>query len=179
MNNFFTGTFSQPLDLPTDLRHGLGTKGLELWTGTNKCRGEMSRSTSTTAPGSVVILARMFLHSSELASSVTPSFLQIRSNKYGCRPGLIHLCDEFWVSPPAGTDSQVNHDPFEFQACMINILPLIQAGIIVHETSHFFGTVDHAYGQAACRALAISDSEEAGSNADSYEYFSENNPALP
>jgi len=45
--------------------------------------------------------------------------------------------------------------------------------------SHFnvtAGTDDHVYGQAAAKNLAISDPASAIDNADSHEYFAENNP---
>jgi len=57
----------------------------------------------------------------------------------------------------------------------------IQAGTIIHESSHFNvngGTRDHAYGQAAARALARSSPNTAVLNADSHEYFAENTPFL-
>ena len=57
----------------------------------------------------------------------------------------------------------------------------IQAGTIIHESSHFTangGTNDYAYGQTACKNLAISNPANAVRNADSHEYFAENNPAL-
>ncbi len=38
------------------------------------------------------------------------------------------------------------------------------------------GTQDYAYGQANAKALAQSDAEEAVFNADSHEYFAENDP---
>ena len=40
------------------------------------------------------------------------------------------------------------------------------------------GTSDYAYGQSACKSLAISNPAEAVMNADSHEYFAENNPSL-
>jgi peptidyl-Lys metalloendopeptidase len=48
--------------------------------------------------------------------------------------------------------------------------------------SHFTvvaGTDDWAYGQTAAKALAISDPAKALDNADSHEYFAENNPQQP
>jgi peptidyl-Lys metalloendopeptidase len=48
--------------------------------------------------------------------------------------------------------------------------------------SHFnvvASTNDWAYGQSAAASLAISNPTKAIDNADSHEYFSENNPALP
>lgn len=54
------------------------------------------------------------------------------------------------------------------------------AGTIVHEHTHFDiygGTRDHAYGQEPCKALASQDPDTAIANADSHEYFAENNPA--
>jgi len=75
--------------------------------------------------------------------------------------GTVHLCGAFWNAPMTGTDSK--------------------GGTLVHESSHFTrngGTDDHAYGQAACKSLAQSDPATAVDNADSHEYFAENNPAL-
>jgi peptidyl-Lys metalloendopeptidase len=40
------------------------------------------------------------------------------------------------------------------------------------------GTSDYAYGQTACKSLAIKNSNKAINNADSHEYFAENNPVL-
>ena len=74
--------------------------------------------------------------------------------------GKIYLCGAFWAAPNTGTDSR--------------------AGTLIHESSHFTlngGTADNAYGQTACRALAKSSPSKAIMNADSHEYFAENNPA--
>jgi len=78
------------------------------------------------------------------------------------RPFEITLCPEFWRASINGTDSQ--------------------AGTIIHEISHFTvlgGTVDHAYRQGPVRELANTNPDFAVQNADSYEYFAENNPVLP
>ena len=80
---------------------------------------------------------------------------------YPAQPYKIYVCGAFWTAPNTGTDSK--------------------AGTLVHEASHFTvlgGTKDHAYGQAASKSLAISDPTKAVANADSHEYFSENNPFL-
>jgi peptidyl-Lys metalloendopeptidase len=72
------------------------------------------------------------------------------------QPYKVHLCGAFWSAPSLGTDSK--------------------AGTLVHETSHFTvvaGTQDYAYGQTACRNLAISNPTNAVNNADSHEYFAE------
>jgi peptidyl-Lys metalloendopeptidase len=72
------------------------------------------------------------------------------------QPYKVHLCGAFWNAPATGTDSK--------------------AGTLVHETSHFTvvaGTQDYAYGQTACRNLAISNPTNASHNADSHEYFAE------
>jgi peptidyl-Lys metalloendopeptidase len=77
------------------------------------------------------------------------------------RPYEIFLCNRFWTAPLTGTDSQ--------------------AGTIIHELSHFnvvAGTDDNAYGQVACRQLAIDNPSRAIDNADSHEYFAENTPLL-
>jgi len=73
----------------------------------------------------------------------------------------IYLCGSFWNAPngPYQTDSK--------------------AGTIVHELSHFndiAATLDNAYGQTACRSLAISNPTQAVNNADSHEYLVEAHP---
>lgn len=81
---------------------------------------------------------------------------------YPSRPYKIYLCRVFWTAPLAGTDSQ--------------------AGTLIHEMSHFdvvAGTDDVVYGQTSAKNLAISDPDKAITNADSHEYFAENNPELP
>lgn len=73
--------------------------------------------------------------------------------------GVINLCPAFWTAPLEGTDSRT--------------------GTLIHESSHFTanaGTEDNAYGQDACKKLAKKDPDTAIMNADSHEYFSENNP---
>lgn len=80
---------------------------------------------------------------------------------YPASPYRVYLCNAFWSAPTTGTDSK--------------------AGTIVHELSHFnvvAGTDDWAYGQSACKSLAISNKTKAIDNADSHEYFAENNPSL-
>ncbi|THH21152.1 hypothetical protein EW146_g365 [Bondarzewia mesenterica] len=75
--------------------------------------------------------------------------------------GYIYLCGAFWDAPATGTDSK--------------------AGTIVHEQSHFTdngSTQDYVYGQSGCKSLASSNPSEAIENADSHEYFAENNPSL-
>lgn len=74
--------------------------------------------------------------------------------------GVIHLCGAFWQAPLIGTDSQ--------------------GGTLVHESSHFVqnaGTTDLVYGQPNCKTTALTDPGGAIDNADSHEYFAENNPA--
>ena len=78
---------------------------------------------------------------------------------YPTQPYRIYLCRAFWSAPMTGTDSK--------------------AGTLVHEVSHFnavAGTDDIAYGQSACKSLAISNPGQAVQNADSHEYFAENTP---
>jgi len=80
---------------------------------------------------------------------------------YPTRPYEIFLCKDFWSAPLTGTDSQ--------------------AGTLVHEVSHFnvvIGTEDYIYGQSGCRELAENNPKKAINNADSHEYFAENNPSL-
>ncbi len=78
---------------------------------------------------------------------------------YANQPYHVHLCGAFFAAPATGTDSK--------------------AGTLVHETSHFTvvaGTNDNAYGQTACKKLATKNPTKAVANADSHEYFAENNP---
>lgn len=74
--------------------------------------------------------------------------------------GYVTLCSLFWSAPATGTDSK--------------------AGTLIHESSHFTkngGTDDIAYGQTKAKALAKSSPAQAINNADSHEYFAENNPS--
>lgn len=80
---------------------------------------------------------------------------------YPNQPYNIYVCRAFWNAPATGTDSK--------------------AGTLVHEMSHFnvvASTDDVTYGQTNCRALAVSDPDQALNNADSHEYFAENTPFL-
>lgn len=73
----------------------------------------------------------------------------------------IFVCKAFWSAPLTGTDSK--------------------AGTLVHEMSHFnatAGTDDVVYGQAGAKNLASTNPDGALNNADSHEYFAENNPNL-
>ncbi|KAF5314762.1 hypothetical protein D9611_007174 [Ephemerocybe angulata] len=74
--------------------------------------------------------------------------------------GTIYLCGAFWNAPVTGTDSR--------------------GGTLIHEASHFTangGTDDIVYGQSGAKSLAISNPSQAVMNADSHEYFAENNPS--
>jgi peptidyl-Lys metalloendopeptidase len=78
---------------------------------------------------------------------------------YPTQPYRVYLCGAFWAAPNTGTDSR--------------------AGTLVHESSHFnvvASTDDWAYGQTAAHNLALSNPAHAIDNADSHEYFAENNP---
>ena len=80
---------------------------------------------------------------------------------YPNQPYTIYLCSPVYCDAPAtGTDSK--------------------AGTLVHEMSHFTvvaGTNDNAYGQTACKKLALKNPRKAVDNADSHEYFAENTPS--
>jgi peptidyl-Lys metalloendopeptidase len=79
---------------------------------------------------------------------------------YPTKPYEIFVCKAFWTAPTVGTDSK--------------------GGTLIHETSHFnvvAGTDDVVYGQSGAKSLALSDPDGALNNADSHEYFAENNPA--
>jgi len=78
---------------------------------------------------------------------------------YPNQPYKIYVCRAFWAAPLTGTDSK--------------------GGTLVHEMSHFTvvaGTDDWAYGQSAAAALAVEYPARAIANADSHEYFGENEP---
>ena len=78
---------------------------------------------------------------------------------YPTQPYRIYLCSAFWSAPMSGTDSK--------------------GGTLIHEISHFnvvAATDDRAYGQSAAKSLARSSPSGALDNADSHEYFAENNP---
>jgi peptidyl-Lys metalloendopeptidase len=76
--------------------------------------------------------------------------------------GHIYLCSQYIAANVSGTDSK--------------------AGTIVHESTHFTrnaGTKDIAYGKTRCQSLAITNATAAIGNADSHEYFAENDsPSL-
>lgn len=82
---------------------------------------------------------------------------------YRDQPYSIFVCNKFWLAALKGTDSR--------------------SGTIIHEISHFFvvaSTNDYSYGgQNAAKELAVDNPPRATSNADSHEYFAENNPELP
>jgi peptidyl-Lys metalloendopeptidase len=73
-------------------------------------------------------------------------------------PYHVYLCSYFWYYPVTGDFSQ--------------------AGIIIHEMSHFYGTDDHEYGRYWSQNLAINNPNYAITNADNYRYFSENTPPI-
>jgi peptidyl-Lys metalloendopeptidase len=79
---------------------------------------------------------------------------------YPTQPYKIYVCKAFWSAPTVGTDSK--------------------GGTLVHEMSHFnvvASTDDWVYGQSGAKNLAISNPTNAIDNADSHEYFAENNPS--
>ena len=76
-----------------------------------------------------------------------------------------------------GTDSKVRFSQFWCP----DIDEDKQGGTLVHEASHFVanagGTEDYTYGQSSCKFISLLFPNEAVKNADSHEYFAENNPA--
>ncbi|KAF8637904.1 hypothetical protein AX17_002527 [Amanita inopinata Kibby_2008] len=91
-------------------------------------------------------------------SAMSMVYAYVNPNEYGA----VYLCGAFWSAPLTGTDSK--------------------AGTLIHEASHFTrngGTGDYAYGQRPAIQLAREMADEAVMNADSHEYFAENNPGLP
>jgi peptidyl-Lys metalloendopeptidase len=76
-------------------------------------------------------------------------------------PYNVSLCESFWSAEVMGTDSR--------------------AGTFIHELSHFLviaGTDDYAYGQDNAKELARVAPDKAVNNADSLEFFAENNPKI-
>ncbi|EUC57017.1 peptidyl-lys metalloendopeptidase [Rhizoctonia solani AG-3 Rhs1AP] len=85
------------------------------------------------------------------------TFAYVYPNQFG----TVYLCGAFWRAPVMGRDSR--------------------AGTIVHEATHFTqiaGTDDHAYGHEEAQTLAINFPDQAIMNADSHEYFAENDPVI-
>jgi peptidyl-Lys metalloendopeptidase len=115
-------------------------------------------------------VSRHYFKISDALINRTISFV---CNSNRCGPGIysfvypgqhyrIFVCDKFWSVALQGTDSR--------------------SGTIIHELSHFAvvaATGDTAYGHNEAKALAVGNSLGATSNADSHEYFAENNPDLP
>ena len=78
------------------------------------------------------------------------------------KPYTVYPCGLFWSAPLTGTDSKV--------------------GIVTHSASLFnavAGTADLTSGKADAEALAVSNPNLAVTNADSYQYFTENDPLIP
>ncbi|KAI8865992.1 peptidyl-Lys metalloendopeptidase [Ramicandelaber brevisporus] len=92
---------------------------------------------------------------------ITCTHTDVYAYVYPTQYGKMYLCPVFWRAPATGTDSQ--------------------AGTIVAQASLFAangGTHKYVYGQPACRRLANSSPVQTVMNADSYQYFAENNPPL-
>ncbi len=112
-------------------------------------------------------------HYEKIEASFRTQAIQIACNNSGCRPGYyafvfpnqpykIYVCEAFWAAGLSGTDSR--------------------SGTLVHEMSYFqivATTNDVVYGQSGARQLATQDPDSAITNADSHEYFAENDPNLP
>jgi peptidyl-Lys metalloendopeptidase len=74
-------------------------------------------------------------------------------------PYDIYLCSSYWSFPVTGNFSE--------------------AGVVIHEMSHFYGTNDWAYGRSGSQSLASNiPPNKAITNADNYRYFSENTPPI-
>jgi len=81
---------------------------------------------------------------------------------YPDRSFIYYLCRVFFASKVKGFNSQ--------------------GGTFIHETTHFTvvaGTEDNAYGEDACEQLAKESPEKAVQNADSNEFFAENDEPVP
>jgi peptidyl-Lys metalloendopeptidase len=144
----------------------------------------LQNTPSAQQPNSQRYLTWFGAHTVGLYAKVTGNFSKISdalSNKaisFGChgsecepidyayvypnQPYNIFVCSKFWSAALQGTDSR--------------------SGTIIHEVSHFgvvAATRDFAYGHNASKSLAAENPPRATSNADSHEYFAENNPDLP
>ncbi|KAF5314617.1 hypothetical protein D9611_007165 [Ephemerocybe angulata] len=110
------------------------------------------------------VLSHFTAINSNVFSSFTYDCSCTRSGTYAyvypAEFGRIYLCPVFWNVNVTGTDSR--------------------GGTLIHESSHFDanagGTDDIVYGQTGAKNLAISNPNNAVINADSHEYFAENNP---
>ena len=56
--------------------------------------------------------------------------------------------------------------------------PGVQAMVLVHEVSHFYGNRDYEYGEPAAMKLAKTNPRKAIFNADSAMFFADNIPHL-
>ncbi|KAJ8075682.1 hypothetical protein PM082_021312 [Marasmius tenuissimus] len=75
----------------------------------------------------------------------TKTFAFVFPNTYG----IVYLCDRYWNVPTTGSGSR--------------------ADTIIHEGTHFnqiLGTDDSAYGESACKTLALNDPDSAVNNAE-------------
>jgi peptidyl-Lys metalloendopeptidase len=98
----------------------------------------------------------------EIACKGSQCSANIYAYVFPTQPYKIYVCGAFWAANNTGTDSR--------------------AGTLVHEMSHFdivAGTDDVVYGQPGAKQLAIRDPATAITNADTHEYFAENQPDLP
>jgi peptidyl-Lys metalloendopeptidase len=140
-----------------------------------RCTTCRSRAPTARAPGLTFngcSNARQALQAAQAMAADAGAYLQRKAPaaRYGswCGPqddacaatvGKIHVGQAFWDAPLTGTDSK--------------------GGTLVHETSHFrvvAGTRYWVYGQAGAAQLAKEAPERTAGNADSHEYFGENQP---
>ncbi|WP_394828404.1 M35 family metallo-endopeptidase [Pendulispora albinea] len=138
------------------VNHTASTPRFTTWFGT------FSPAARNTVGPHFTNLANTFVQKNFFFDCATCTRPNVYAYVYPDRPYNVYLCPVVWNRPIRGTDSV--------------------GGTLVHETSHFLavaGTRDYAYGQSACRSLATSNPANALQNADSHEYFAENNPVLP
>eukprot|EP00928_Gymnodinium_smaydae_P025825 TRINITY_DN20463_c0_g1_i1.p1 TRINITY_DN20463_c0_g1~~TRINITY_DN20463_c0_g1_i1.p1 ORF type:complete len:494 (-),score=42.75 TRINITY_DN20463_c0_g1_i1:96-1577(-) len=93
--------------------------------------------------------------------------LYVRWGRFCCAGNRRTAC----VTPGLARDSDNNK--FILQVCpfFAEIDIHMRTQTIIHELTHFFGTLDHAYGQAASAELALQDASKARNNADNYKFF--------
>lgn len=133
------------------LEHFTNMRRTDVKTYTYDCACEDGDDIYGKSPSSppVSLLGSLYIRSSVLLTAyVYPTLF-----------GHVYLCGQFMAAPLHGTDSK--------------------AGTMVHEASHFIenaGTLDIAYSTENAQFLALSDPSQAIMNADSHEYFAENDP---
>ncbi len=104
------------------------------------------------------------VHSAQIGTTCLPSDCSPGTFGYvykDVKPFQVYVCDAFFSAGATGTDTR--------------------GGTLVHTFSNFTSlgdTNDYAFGTAGAKSLAVSHPENAIANADTFEYFAENDPVI-